>query len=97
MQISSWRGSFFPRFNTFNICHNIYCRCNHVTAATPAAFERDEGKTCLIEVWTTAKKMKFSINDFFSKCDETADLVKFTEEIFNGKLHFLCSATYDPL
>ena len=23
---------------------------------------------------------------------ETADLVKFTEEILNGKLHFLCSA-----
>ena len=22
---------------------------------------------------------------------ETADLVKFTEEILNGKLHFLCS------
>ena len=22
---------------------------------------------------------------------ETADLVTFTEEIFNGKLHFLCS------
>ena len=24
---------------------------------------------------------------------ETADLVLFTEEILNGKLHFLCSAT----
>ena len=35
----------------------------------------------------TAKKMKFSIKDFFSKCD----LVTFTEEILNGKLHFLCS------
>ena len=39
--------------------------------------------------------MKFSINDFFSKCDqipqETADLVTFTEEILNGKLHFLHS------
>ena len=23
---------------------------------------------------------------------ETVDLVKFTEEILNGKLHFLCSA-----
>ena len=34
-------------------------------------------------------KMKFSIKDFFSKCDqETADLVTFTEEIVNGKLHF---------
>ena len=30
---------------------------------------------------TTAPKMKFSIKDFFSKCDQTADLVTFTEEI----------------
>ena len=32
-----------------------------------------------------AQKMKFSIKDFFSKCEEI------TEEILNGKLHFLCS------
>ena len=30
--------------------------------------------------------MKFSIKDFF-----TADLVTFSEETLNGKLHFLCS------
>ena len=30
----------------------------------------------------TAQKKKFSIKDFFSKCDQ----------ILNGKLHFLCSA-----
>ena len=39
--------------------------------------------------------MKFSVKDFFSKCDQTcsfpAVLVTFTEEILNGKLHFLCS------
>ena len=35
------------------------------------------------------KKIKFSIKDFFSKCDQ---LVTFTEEILNGKFHFLCSA-----
>ena len=39
----------------------------------------------------TAQKMKFSIKDFFSKCDQ-ADLVTFTEEILDGKLHFLCAA-----
>ena len=44
----------------------------------------------------TAQKMKFSITDFFSKCDQihpqfSTDLVTFTEEICNGKLHFLCS------
>ena len=47
----------------------------------------------------TAQKMKFSIKDFFSKCDlETADLATFTEEIYNEKLHFLCSVHFkDPL
>ena len=37
--------------------------------------------------------MKFSIKDFFSKCDQIRSfLVTFTEEeILNGKLHFLCS------
>ena len=44
----------------------------------------------------TAQKMTFSIKDFFSKCDFRflpfpADLITFTEEILNGKLHFLCS------
>ena len=34
--------------------------------------------------------MKFYIKDFFSK-SETADLVTFTEEIINGKLHFFRS------
>ena len=43
---------------------------------------------------TLHKKMKFSINDFFSKCELTADLITFTEEILNGKLHFLCSERY---
>ena len=39
-----------------------------------------------------AQKMKFSIKGFFSKCDQIrVDLVTFTEEIFNGKLYFLCS------
>ena len=46
-------------------------------------------------VINTVQKMKFSIKDSFSKCDqirrETADLVTLTEEILNGKLHFLCN------
>ena len=50
----------------------------------------------------TAQKMKFSIKNFFSKCAHfPADLAifcahfsfTFTEEILNGKLHFLCSDT----
>ena len=41
----------------------------------------------------TAQKMKFSINDLFSKCDQIrrCGLVTSAEEILNGKLHFLCS------
>ena len=43
------------------------------------------------EIYTT-KKTKVSIKDFFSKCAfGIADLVTFTKEILNGKLHFLCS------
>ena len=45
-------------------------------------------------VTDTAHKMKFSIQDFFSNWDQIRcflDLVTFTEEILNGKLHFLCS------
>ena len=46
---------------------------------------------------TTTQKMKFSIKDIFSKCDQIrspADLVTFTEKILNGKLHFLCSVLF---
>ena len=43
---------------------------------------------------TLHKKTKFFIKDFFSKCNPT-DLVTLTEEIHNGKLYFLCSATKD--
>ena len=41
----------------------------------------------------TVQKMKFSIKDFLSKCDQirTADLVTLAEEILNGKLNFMCS------
>ena len=45
-----------------------------------------------IKATTTAQKMKFSIKDFFSKCDQIRR-VTFTEEILNGKLHFLCSVS----
>ena len=36
--------------------------------------------------------MKFFIKNFFSKWDQV-DLVTFTEEIIDVKLHFLCSVT----
>ena len=48
----------------------------------------------LLEGKFTTQKRKFSIKDFFSKCDQTAvscDLVMFTEEILNRKLNCLCN------
>ena len=47
-----------------------------------------ERSYCLTRVVYTAQKMMFSIKDFFSKCDQ---IHTFTEEILNGKLHFVCS------
>ena len=49
---------------------------------------------CQLEKLFIAQKIKFSIKDFFTKCDQirmTADVVTFTEEILNKKLHFLSS------
>ena len=50
----------------------------------------------------TAQKMKFSIKDFSSKCDQirsflwqfSVDWVIFTGQILNGKLHFLYSVFF---
>ena len=43
----------------------------------------------------TAQKMKFSIKDFFSKCDQIPDYqITFTEEILNGKLHFFVQCNF---
>ena len=50
--------------------------------------------TTLSKDFSLHKKMKFSIKDFFSKYDQIRrklDLVTFTEEILDGKLHILCA------
>ena len=47
--------------------------------------------------------MKFSIKDFFSKCESTVNvnpqfpssLVTFTEKILIAKFHFLCNETFN--
>ena len=39
----------------------------------------------------TVQKMKFSIKDFFRKCDQIRSSLTFTAEIPNWKLHFLCN------
>ena len=41
--------------------------------------------------------MKFSIKDFFSKCDQIRrkqDLLTFTEKILNRKLHFFVKCPF---
>ena len=61
--------------------------------------DRNTRKICEIGKRFTTHKMKFFIKNIFSKCwsklQETADLVTFTEEILNGKLHFLCSVCWE--
>ena len=74
-------------FYVFPVRIQSHC---HVRIAPPF---RGAGEVAFFWVLTT-QKTKFSIKDFFSKCDqpqETADLVSFTEEILDGKLHFLYS------
>ena len=48
-----------------------------------------------VPIFTTAQKMKFSIKYVFSKCDQIANLITFTEEMLNKKLYFLCSVRRD--
>ena len=43
----------------------------------------------LFQISNKSLHKKISIKDFFSKCDQIR-----TEEILNGKLHFLCSESY---
>ena len=47
----------------------------------------------------TTQQMKFSIKDFFITCDQIRRNCGFshiTEEIFNGKLQFLCCVRFHP-
>ena len=60
------------------------------------AFAKNSMKTYLLGLdllglTSTAQKIKFSIKDFFSICEEPVDLVTFTGEVLHGKLHFFCS------
>ena len=50
--------------------------------------------TYLLSVSSLHKKMKFSIKDSVYVTKFSADLVTCTVEIFNGKLHCLCSACF---
>ena len=77
------------RSNLFKICLTPpYCL--HVTVLKLYGYPP--------HTWYTAQKMKFSIKDYFSKCDQIRKKLWTwlqTEEILNGKLHFLCSGTFN--
>ena len=47
----------------------------------------------VISPCNSAQKMKFSIKDFYSKCERNLK----TEEILNGKLHFSVQCNSVPL
>ena len=53
----------------------------------------------LIHPFNTAQKMKFSIKDFFSKCDQTRSLLRIWAHILKKSLMenfiFLCSANFN--
>ena len=78
---------------------NARCLRSHAVDTSKLKTLIKTDKICLTEsqicAGYTAQKMKFSIKNFFSKCDqirrELADLVTFTEEILNGILRFLCN------
>ena len=60
----------------------------------PRCFQNEVWDTVKILVLfaaNTAEKMKFFIADFFTKCNHIS------EEIRNGKLHFLCSVRRTPV
>ena len=78
-----------------------HCRCDQIytEAVKCAALLKvtilSRNIFLIYSIMVTVQKMIFSIKYFFGKCDQNpqfpADLVTFTEEILNGKLHFLCS------
>ena len=73
------RNWIWKKIHVLKICH-------HKKSSFQCEFYDN---VCLLSGGFTAQKMKFSIKDFFSKCDQIiVDLATFTEEISNGKLHF---------
>ena len=91
-------------FANCKICHKFTYEQKFIIGHI--IFEKTQHKKMVISIWIalrvasdspktcTAQKMKFCMKDFFSKCDQIRRklriLVTLTEEILNGKLHFLC-------
>ena len=58
---------------------------------------RDVAYVCFIFCFDVTQEMKFSIKDFFSKCDQIRSFLRIwshlLKKILNGILEFLCSVT----
>ena len=77
----------YSRHMNFSMCYSLQqTSCSTKHTKTSSTFYIAKGKLLVTFRLGTALKMMFSIKDFFSKSDLT-----FTEEVLNGKLHFLCS------
>ena len=85
-------------------CHPNPCRNNGYCYEKGATFECScefgfKGPTCAgtFILYYTAKKMKFSIKDFFSKCDQTRRKLRIWSRFLNKSLTknfiFLCSVS----
>ena len=94
-----------PHFTKITLCHgSFFVNFLEIVRLT---FKRNNYSRLLLSPWkkathsilklNTAQKMEFSIKHFFSKSDQIPqfpeNLFTFTEEILNGKLHFLCSVS----
>ena len=89
----SFSSNYFFFF-FWNFCFRLRIPCRELICCTshPSIYIHTSRNT--------EQKVKTSIQDFFSKCDQIqfpADLVRFTKEINNGKLHFLCSVSVGVL
>ena len=83
----------FCLFHLLTITHGLR-QAITLRLAKKESTETTKKRFYSLPVTVIVQKMKSSIRDFFSKCDQIrrklADLVTFTEEIFNGNF-YLCS------
>ena len=92
-ELEYWKYIYFLKVKILKITQSLYITKKKNTLGTslsPLVFtfqNKSYYKTKYYFANNTAQKIKFSIRDFLSKCDH-ADLVTFSEEILNGKLHF---------
>ena len=94
---NSFLGDFFQDF-LFNFPLSANHGGQHLYSAPPfhhhkkVSYSPAYNRFPKYHVPYTAQNIKFSIEDFFSKCDQSVccGFGHITEEILNGKLQFLC-------